>query len=306
MDRRLSAHMGSTPPPFCHPSTSTSAVARGVEASAPLIIRQLWFHPADFHILSSIDTDFDAAAHVSFDLILRAGQLDLLQCGDLDYSTSQCGARPTRECAFPTCVNPAAARGRSSSQCMPTARPTTVSFSASRASTPTSSANSPRKGSGFASLHPSARWGYDPGASRGIRRGHTVVRLLGLRKGSYALPFSLERRSPPPLSTSLASCSLHQWRNQSRIRSTAAALPRVPFTTCMAVAMVDLIHERLQAAHPHRSDWPRTRPQLLRLLLEGDYGKFADYYDPFDHHWISQATWKDLPRAHTSPFPPPL
>ena len=60
------------------------AIARGVEASAPPAIRQLWFHPADLHILSSIDADFDAAAHLSFDLMLRAGQLDLLQCGDLD------------------------------------------------------------------------------------------------------------------------------------------------------------------------------------------------------------------------------
>ena len=77
------------------------AIARGVDASAPPVIGQLWFHPTDLHVLSTVDPDFDAAAHVSFDLMLRAGQLDLLQCGDLDYCTQSVWCPPHKGVRFP-------------------------------------------------------------------------------------------------------------------------------------------------------------------------------------------------------------
>ena len=62
--------------------------------------------------------------------------------------------------------------------------------------------------------------------------------------------------------------------------------------------MVDLIHDRLQRALPHRSDWPAIRPTVVRLLLEGDYDDYADYYDPINHVWTARTTWKDLHPGH--------
>ena len=44
--------------------------------------------------------------------------------------------------------------------------------------------------------------------------------------------------------------------------------------------MVDLIHDHLQRAFPHHSEWLKVRPDEVRLLLAGNYDDFAEYYDP--------------------------
>ena len=77
------------------------AIARGVDATAAPIIRQLWFHPADLHVVSTVDADFDAAAHTSFDLMLRCGQLDRMLCSDLDYNTQSIWCPPHKGVRFP-------------------------------------------------------------------------------------------------------------------------------------------------------------------------------------------------------------
>ena len=81
---------------------------------------------------------------------------------------------------------------------------------------------------------------------------------------------------------------------QSRLRRNAAALPNVPFTTRVALAMVDLIHDRLRRAFPHHSDWPKVHPEVVRFLLAGDYDDFAEYYDPIRRVWVTRLAWKDL------------
>ena len=63
------------------------AIAQGISSATPTDVRQLWFHPSDLGILSSIDPDFETAAHLPFDLMLRGGQLELLRCSDLDFQT---------------------------------------------------------------------------------------------------------------------------------------------------------------------------------------------------------------------------
>ena len=77
------------------------AIARGISSAAPPVIRQLWFHPADLPILSTVDPDFEAAAHLSFDLMLRAGQLDRLLCSDLDFSSQSVWCPPHKNVHFP-------------------------------------------------------------------------------------------------------------------------------------------------------------------------------------------------------------
>ena len=77
------------------------AIGRGVEAAQPPILRQLWFHPTDMPVLSRIDADFECAAHLSFDLMLRSGQLDRLCCGDLDYATCSVWCPPHKNVQFP-------------------------------------------------------------------------------------------------------------------------------------------------------------------------------------------------------------
>lgn len=81
--------------PLCH------AIARGYDSSANPTPRQLWFHPADLPLLATLDEDFTAAANLSFDLMLRAGQLDRLLCGDLDYSTQSVWCPPHKQIKFP-------------------------------------------------------------------------------------------------------------------------------------------------------------------------------------------------------------
>ena len=85
------------------------AIARGISTAAPPVIRQLWFHPADLPILSTVDLDFEAAAHVSFDLMLRAGQLDRLLCSDLDHSSHSLWYPPHKNIPFPYLRKPSPA-----------------------------------------------------------------------------------------------------------------------------------------------------------------------------------------------------
>ena len=77
------------------------SIARGIDAKAPPVIRQLWFHPSDLSLLSNLDADFEAAALLSYDLMLRSGQLDLLQCYDLDFSTKSIWCPPHKGVRFP-------------------------------------------------------------------------------------------------------------------------------------------------------------------------------------------------------------
>ena len=49
----------------------SAAPSPGIDAAAPPVIRQLWFHPDDIHIVSTVDADFNAAANVSFELTLH-------------------------------------------------------------------------------------------------------------------------------------------------------------------------------------------------------------------------------------------
>ena len=77
------------------------AIARGIDAKAPPVVRQLWFHPSDLPALSTGDADFETAALLSFDLMLRAGQLDLLRCADLDYPTKSVWCPPHKGVRFP-------------------------------------------------------------------------------------------------------------------------------------------------------------------------------------------------------------
>jgi hypothetical protein len=83
-------------------------LARGHSASAETPVRQLWFHPADLHILSSMDGDFQCAALLSFDLMLRCGQLELLTCGDLDHATRSVWCPPHKSLRFPYLRQPSA------------------------------------------------------------------------------------------------------------------------------------------------------------------------------------------------------
>ena len=90
---------------------------------------------------------------------------------------------------------------------------------------------------------------------------------------------------PPPVS-----------QLQSRIRSAAARLPGEPLTTATAIAMVDLIHDRLQRLTPHTSSWPGIRDTVLHLLQSGDFDAFGDYYNqPSSSH---ATEWKDLHPGH--------
>ena len=83
------------------------AIARGHSASSPTPIRQLWFHPADLHILSSLGDD-DCAELLSLDLMLLCGQLELLKCGDLDFSTLSVWCPPHKSLRFPYLRQPTA------------------------------------------------------------------------------------------------------------------------------------------------------------------------------------------------------
>ena len=83
-------------------------LARGHSASAETPVRQLWFHPADLHTLSSMDDDFQCAALLSFDLMLRCGQLELLTCGDLDHKTRSVWCPPHNSLRFPYLRQPSA------------------------------------------------------------------------------------------------------------------------------------------------------------------------------------------------------
>ena len=78
-----------------------SAIARGYDSSATPAPRQQWYHPSDLPILSTIDDDFTAPANLSFDLMLRAGRLDLLLCDDLDISTESIWCPPHKQNKFP-------------------------------------------------------------------------------------------------------------------------------------------------------------------------------------------------------------
>ena len=62
------------------------AIACGIDAKAPLVIRQLWFHPSDLPALSAGDTDFETAA---------------LCCADLDYPTKSIWCPPHKGVRFP-------------------------------------------------------------------------------------------------------------------------------------------------------------------------------------------------------------
>ena len=89
--------------------TIFKAIASGVQAKAAPVIRQLWYHPSDLFLLSSVDADFEAAAHISFDLMLRSGQLDLLHCGDLDFSTQSVWCPAHKGVRFPYLRKPSSA-----------------------------------------------------------------------------------------------------------------------------------------------------------------------------------------------------
>ena len=77
------------------------AIARGIDARAFVSIRQLWFHPSGVHILDTVDKDFAAAGHLSFDLMLRASQMELLKCADLEFSTKSVWCPPHKNTSFP-------------------------------------------------------------------------------------------------------------------------------------------------------------------------------------------------------------
>ena len=76
-----------------------SAIARGYDSSATPAPQ--CYHPNDLPVLSVIDDDFTTAASLSFYLMLRAGQLDLLLCGDLDISTESIWCPPHKQNKFP-------------------------------------------------------------------------------------------------------------------------------------------------------------------------------------------------------------
>ena len=77
------------------------AMARGANAKQSTVDRQLWFHPDDLHIVDKMDSDFSAAAHCSFDLMLRAGQIEQLLCGDIDLETQSVWCPPHKATPFP-------------------------------------------------------------------------------------------------------------------------------------------------------------------------------------------------------------
>ena len=89
---------------------------------------------------------------------------------------------------------------------------------------------------------------------------------------------------PPPLS------QLH-----SRIRSNVLALPDAPLTTAVVLAMLDLVHDRLQRIRPHPSEWPAMREAILGLLRAGDWDDFTDYYAPSS---AVATEWKDIHPGH--------
>ena len=84
----------------------SKAITRGVEAASPPRNKQLWFHPLDLPILSRVDADFEAAGLLSFDLMLRAGQLERLRVRDLDHSRRGVWCPPHKNVINPYLRNP--------------------------------------------------------------------------------------------------------------------------------------------------------------------------------------------------------
>ena len=215
------------------------------------------------------------------------------------FPPNQCGAPLTKACASHTCAHRNRTFGKSLSPSTPTDHPINVSFSAPPASIPPCLGPSPKRrfrrallGTPYGEvvlLH--ARTEGNPltpsvDLAAGVqsrRLRTTFFRGATFHSATGALLNLTRLLQPPPVS-----------QLNSRIRSNAVHLPDAPFTTNVAIAMLDLIHDRLQAVSPHRSDWPMLRPIVVRFILEGDIVDFADYYDPMTGTVVTRLEWKDL------------
>lgn len=83
-------------------ATICRAIVRGHERTAAPPPRQLWFHPADLpHIINAYDNTFRVAVLLSFDLLLRAGQLEHIKVADIDHSTQSVWCPPHKSTRFP-------------------------------------------------------------------------------------------------------------------------------------------------------------------------------------------------------------
>ena len=104
-----------------------------------------------------------------------------------------------------------------------------------------------------------------------------------------ALARLLRLQQPPPTSTL-----------QSRIRSAASSLPGQPLTAAILVAMVDLIHDRLQQLRPHESSWATARDAVLKCLNAGDFPSINDYdnYPSSATTASSTVEWKPIHPGH--------
>ena len=102
---------------YCNPTHSpfSSAIAHALaEYSTAVLPSRLWtaisaltwakrlslLPPFDLLVCQAIGRGVEAA-HVSFDLMLRSGQLDKLCCGDLDYATCSVWCPPHKNVQFP-------------------------------------------------------------------------------------------------------------------------------------------------------------------------------------------------------------
>ena len=85
------------------------AIAPGHSVSSPNPVFQLWFHFTDLHVITSLACDDVAcAALLSFDLMLRCGQLELLRCVDVAFSTCYVWCPHHKSLRFPYLRQPTA------------------------------------------------------------------------------------------------------------------------------------------------------------------------------------------------------
>lgn len=129
----------------------------------------------------------------------------------------------------------------------------------------------------------------DAGNRSGL--SHTTSSLgMMSRSAVGGLLHLLRLLHPPPVATL-----------NSRIRGARRTLPNRPLTVSLVIAMIDLIHDRLQHLHPHTSDWSAFRPAVLHYINTNDLVPYDDYYrNPTTSAAATVTTWKPIIPGHST------